>query len=104
MDAEDSVITVSVIAFGQSGEQLGGRHHEQTVQPRPHRPGTCFNLGLEEWIAFGLSVALNGERCGMDTLVNEGGEIALLPPSAVVNLHGDTVRGKASTTGSASAS
>ncbi|MEC7989313.1 MAG: MoaD/ThiS family protein, partial [Candidatus Thermoplasmatota archaeon] len=39
-----------------------------------------LDLGLEEWIAFGLSVALNGERCSMDTPLCEGGEIALLPP------------------------
>lgn len=80
MDAEDSVITVSVIAFGQIGEQLGGRHHEQTVPEGYTVRELVLNLGLEEWIAFGLSVALNGERCSMDTPLCEGGEIALLPP------------------------
>jgi molybdopterin converting factor small subunit len=38
------------------------------------------NLGLEEWIAFGLSVAVNGERCSMDKELLQGQEVALLPP------------------------
>jgi molybdopterin converting factor small subunit len=39
-----------------------------------------MKLGLEEWISFGLSVALNGERCSIDTTLSEDDEVALLPP------------------------
>ena len=36
--------------------------------------------GLEEWIDFGLSVALDGTRCSLDEALVDGCEIALLPP------------------------
>jgi molybdopterin converting factor small subunit len=80
MASEEHGMTVAVIAFGQVGEQLGGRHHERTVQPGLTVRDLVVELGLEEWITFGLSVALNGDRCGMDTPLVEGAEIALLPP------------------------
>ncbi|MGB1765852.1 MAG: MoaD/ThiS family protein [Poseidonia sp.] len=37
-------------------------------------------LDLTEWISFGLSVAVNGERCSVDTVIDGPSEIALLPP------------------------
>lgn len=80
MASEDSTIAVAVIAFGQVGEQLGGRHHERTVRNGLTVRDLVVDLGLEEWISFGLSVALNGDRCSMDTPLVEGSEIALLPP------------------------
>lgn len=80
MAREDSTITVAVIAFGQVGEQLGGRHHERTVRDGLTMRDLVVELGLEEWITFGLSVALNGDRCSMETPLMEGAEIALLPP------------------------
>ena len=80
MASEDSTIAVAVIAFGQVGEQLGGRHHERTVRNGLTVRDLVVDLGLAEWISFGLSVALNGDRCSMDTPLVEGSEIALLPP------------------------
>ena len=80
MAREDSTITVALIAFGQVGEQLGGRHHERTVRDGLTVRDLVVELGLEEWITFGLSVALNGDRCSMETALVEGAEIALLPP------------------------
>ena len=80
MASEDSTIAVAVIAFGQVGEQLGCRHHERTVRNGLTVRDLVVDLGLEEWISFGLSVALNGDRCSMDTPLVEGSEIALLPP------------------------
>lgn len=80
MASEDSTIAVAVIAFGQVGEQLGGRHHERMVPEGLTVRDLVVELGLEEWITFGLSVALNGDRCSMETPLMEGAEIALLPP------------------------
>jgi len=37
-------------------------------------------MGLTEWISFGLSVAMNGHRCDVNTVIEDGAEIALLPP------------------------
>jgi len=37
-------------------------------------------MDLVEWISFGLSVAIDGNRCAVDTVVLDGAELALLPP------------------------
>ena len=80
MGTEASGISVTVIAFGQVGEELGGRHHERHVVAGATVRDLVMELGLEAWIAFGLSVAVNGDRCGMDTVLLDGAELALLPP------------------------
>lgn len=71
---------VVVVAFGPLAEQLGGRRHEKTVAPGTNIAILVEELGIAEWIAFGLSVAMNGERCPIDTPVEPHAEIALLPP------------------------
>lgn len=80
MGTEASGISVTVIAFGQVGEELGGRHHERHVVAGATVRDLVMELGLEAWISFGLSVAVNGDRCGMDTVLVDGAELALLPP------------------------
>ena len=72
--------SVTVLAFGQLAERLGGRTHEHTVAPGCTARMLVENLGLQEWITFGLSVALNGTRCSIDTPLHDGAEVALLPP------------------------
>ena len=52
MASEDSTIAVAVIAFGQVGEQLGGRHHERTVRNGLTVRDLVVDLGLEEWISL----------------------------------------------------
>ena len=37
-------------------------------------------LGLEDWLNKGLMLNINGVRVGEDEPVNDGDEIALLPP------------------------
>ena len=37
-------------------------------------------LGLDEWLSKGLMLNINGVRVGEDEPVNDGDEIALLPP------------------------
>ena len=37
-------------------------------------------LDLAEWIDFGLSVAVDGDRCSIDAVLEDGVEVALLPP------------------------
>ena len=80
MGTEASGISVTVIAFGQVGEELGGRHHERHVVAGATVRDLVMELGLEAWISFGLSAAVNGDRCGMDTVLVDGAELALLPP------------------------
>lgn len=79
--ATDGVpIRVAVLAFGQIAERLGGREHQHEATTATTVEAMVKALGLEEWIQFGLSVAMNGERCSMDTLLRDGCEVALLPP------------------------
>ena len=70
---------IVVVAFGPLAEQLGGRRHEITVAPGTNIAKIVEELGIVEWIAFGLSFAMNGERCPIDTPVEPRAEIALLP-------------------------
>ena len=37
-------------------------------------------LGLDDWLGKGLMLNINGVRVGEDEPVNDGDEIALLPP------------------------
>ena len=37
-------------------------------------------INLEKWLSQGLIVSLNGEKVQEDEPVNDGDEIALLPP------------------------
>ena len=80
MDSETVTHTVRVLAFGQVAEQLGGRHHEHTVDDGTTVRDLVMALGLESWIQFGLSVAVNGTRCDLDTPLSNDVELALLPP------------------------
>ena len=80
MAPDDTTVKMVVVAFGPLAERLGGRRHELTVASNSTIRDLVVSLGLTEWIAFGLSVAMNGNRCSMDTVVEDGAEIALLPP------------------------
>jgi len=80
MGAQSDDITVNVLAFGPLAERLGGRAHTFTLRAGSSVRDVVMELDLETWIAFGLSVAVNGQRCTLDTLVESGDEVALLPP------------------------
>jgi molybdopterin converting factor small subunit len=80
MAPDDGTVKIAVMAFGPLAERLGGRRHELTVSLNSTIRDLVVDLGLTEWISFGLSVAMNGNRCSMDTIVEDGAEVALLPP------------------------
>ena len=73
-------LEIVVVAFGPLAERLGGRRHDKTVAKGTTIADIVVELGFAEWIAFGLSVAMNGDRCPIDTPVEPRAEIALLPP------------------------
>lgn len=73
-------ITVSVLAFGPLAERLGGREHTYELLENTSVEGLIEHVGLYEWISFGLTVAINGERCDVNTVLSDGDEVALLPP------------------------
>ena len=80
MASDDAPLQMVVMAFGPLPERLGGRRHAISAPQGSTIRDVVVSLELTEWIAFGLSVAMNGDRCDVDTLVEDGAEVALLPP------------------------
>ena len=73
-------ITVHVLAFGPAAERLGGRHHTKTIQTGTTAGELAVSLGLEDWLGMGMALAIDGERVERTTVLNDGVELALLPP------------------------
>ena len=73
-------IVVTVLAFGQLSERLGGREHTYELPDTTTVRELIDRVELSEWISFGLTVAINGERCDVNTALSDGDEVALLPP------------------------
>ncbi len=69
-----------VLAFGPLAEALGGREHVVEVLPNSSIRFVLEELGLEDWLKQGLMLNINGVKVGEDEPVNDGDEIALLPP------------------------
>ena len=80
MTESEPMVTISILAFGQLSERLGGREHTRQVPTESTVRTLLKSLDLTEWITFGLTVAINGERCSVDTRLNANDEVALLPP------------------------
>ena len=73
-------ITVHVLAFGPAAERLEGRHHTKAIQSGTTAGEFAVSLGLEDWLGMGMALAIDGERVERDTVLVDGGELALLPP------------------------
>ncbi|MGB0489566.1 MAG: MoaD/ThiS family protein [Candidatus Poseidoniaceae archaeon] len=73
-------ITVHVLAFGPAAERLGGRHHTREVEQGTTAEALAKALGLDDWLAMGMALAIGGQRVNGDALLQEGVELALLPP------------------------
>ena len=70
----------TVLAFGPLAETLGGREHLVDILPNSSLRFVLEELGLDGWLGKGLMLNINGVRVGEDEPVNDGDEIALLPP------------------------
>ena len=69
-----------VLAFGPLAEALGGREHVVEILPNSSVRFVLEELGLDDWLKRGLMLNINGLKVGEDEPVNDGDEIALLPP------------------------
>jgi len=69
-----------VLVFGPLAESLGGREHIVKLLPNSSLRFVLEELGLDNWLNKGLMLNINGVRVGEDEPVNDGDEIALLPP------------------------
>lgn len=79
MESTD-IVSVQVLAFGPLAERLGGRSIPAKVVKGTTVEALIGQLELTSWIDFGLAVAVNGSRVGVDTLLHGDEEVALLPP------------------------
>jgi molybdopterin converting factor small subunit len=80
MAKEGALVDVVVVVFGPLAERLGGRTHPRRLPEGSTIRQLVAELDLTEWIEFGLSVAINGDRCSVDAVLEDGVEVALLPP------------------------
>ena len=71
---------VKVLAFGPLAEEMGGREHIIDILPNSSVRFVLEEINLEKWLSQGHIVSLNGEKVQEDEPVNDGDEIALLPP------------------------
>ena len=69
-----------VLAFGPLAEQMGGREHIVEILPNSSVRFIMEELGIEMWLSQGLVVSINGHKVAEDEPINDGDEIALLPP------------------------
>ena len=79
MGAENTELTIAVLCFGPLGEILG-RKQSITLETSATCRTAIVQLGIEEWLAKGLKVAVNGEISALDTVLHDADELALLPP------------------------
>ena len=71
---------VKVIAFGPLAEKIGGREHNIEVPPSSSVRFLLEEIGIDMWLSQGLMVSINGQQVGEDEPLDEGDEVALLPP------------------------
>ena len=71
---------LQIIAFGPLAEELFERNLEWAYVEGKSIEYYVQQLGVAKWLEMGLVVALNGEVCKLQSIPNDGDEIALLPP------------------------
>ena len=79
MGEENTELTIAVLCFGPLAEILG-RNQSITLETSATCRAAIVQLGIEEWLAKGLKVAVNGEMSALDAVLTDGDELALLPP------------------------
>ena len=71
---------LQIIAFGPLAEELSARNLQCAYVEGESIQYYLQQLGVEKWLERGLIVALNGEVCKLQSIPNQGDEIALQPP------------------------
>ena len=79
MADNNGTISVSVVAFGPLKDEITSK--QIIVLEKNSTIEQLINsLNIEKWLNRGLTVALNGERCGLSSILEDGDDLALLPP------------------------
>ena len=69
-----------IIAFGPLAEELSARNLQIAYVEGNSIQDYVQQLSVAKWLNMGLTVALNGEVCKLQSIPMPGDEIALLPP------------------------
>jgi molybdopterin synthase sulfur carrier subunit len=77
-DAEGMNITL--LAFGPLAESLGWKRHQLTLQSPSKIEDVLGILSIVEWSERGLVFAINGLQQEISAELNDGDELAFLPP------------------------
>ena len=79
MAEQNARVSVSVVAFGPLKDEIAQNQivildNNSTIEH------LIRILNIEKWLDQGLTVALNGNRCKLSSILEDGDEVALLPP------------------------
>lgn len=79
MAEQNASVSVSVVAFGPLKDEIAQNQivildNNSTIEH------LIRILKIEKWLDQGLTVALNGNRCELSSMLEDGDEVALLPP------------------------
>lgn len=77
-DAQSMRITL--LAFGPLAEELGWKRHQIMLQSLSKIEDVLGILSILEWSERGLVFAINGLQQEMSAELNDGDELAFLPP------------------------
>tara|TARA_Y100000768_G_scaffold51758_1_gene33955 strand:- start:815 stop:1066 length:252 start_codon:yes stop_codon:yes gene_type:complete len=79
MADHNDTISVSIVAFGPLKDEIASK--QILVLEKNSTIEQLINvLNIEKWLDKGLTVALNGERCELSSILEDGDNLALLPP------------------------
>ena len=79
MAEQNERISVSVIAFGPIKDKITP-NQVMIIDSKSTIEQLIYALNIEKWLGRGLTVALNGKRCEFSSTLEDGDEVALLPP------------------------
>ena len=79
MAEQNARVSVSVVAVGPLKDEIAQNQivildNNSTIEH------LIRILNIEKWLDQGLTVALNGNRCELSSILEDGDEVALLPP------------------------
>ena len=71
---------IDVICFGPLAEHLGWKSRSLYLEDGSTARQVIDELGISEWLTMGLCFAVDGNMTSPATILNDGSELALLPP------------------------
>ena len=73
-------MSITLLAFGPLAEELGWKRHQLMLQSLSKIEDVLDILSIREWSERGLVFAINGLQQEMSAELNDGDELAFLPP------------------------